>query len=69
MPNYKHWYLYGEMWEIIARVRSQQGKDTDRMVDIVMDAAGPEFDSDMEDDPEVGSSNFYSMLKDIDEPL
>ena len=29
MPNYKYWYLHGEIWETIARVRShQQDRDT-----------------------------------------
>ena len=39
------------------------------MVDMVMDAAGPEFDWDIENDPEAGSSNFYRMLRVADEPL
>ena len=39
------------------------------MVDMVMDAAGPEFDWDMSDDPEPDSDNFFRMLKDADEPL
>ena len=69
MPNYKYWYLHGETQKIIARIRSQWDRDTNRIVDIVIDAAGPEFDQDMEDDPEAGSDNFYCMLKDADEPL
>ena len=39
------------------------------MVDMVMDTAGPEFNWDVEDNPEAGSGNFYHMLKDADEPL
>ena len=39
------------------------------MVDIVIDAAGPEFKWDVEDDPKASSDDFYCMLKDADEPL
>ena len=67
MQNYKHWYLYGEMGEINVRVKSQQDRDTDRIVNMIMDALDPEFDHDMEDNPEAGSDDFYRMLKDTDE--
>ena len=43
MSNYKQWYLHGEMWENAATVRNEQNMDTDRMIDMVMDAVGPEF--------------------------
>ena len=43
IPNYKHWYLHREMGETVARVRNEQDKDIDRMVGMVMNAAGPEF--------------------------
>ena len=39
------------------------------MVDIIINAIGPEFDWDMKDNPKAGSSNFYRMLKDTDELL
>ena len=34
-----------------------------------MDVVGSKFNWDVEDDPEVGSDNFYRMLKDTNEPL
>ena len=68
MPN-KHWYLYGEIWETIVRVRSQQDRYTNRMIDMVIDATNPKFDQDTKDDPKAGSNDFYRMLKDVDEPL
>ena len=43
MSNYKHWYLHGEMWKIVTRVRNERNGDTDRMVDMVMHAASLEF--------------------------
>ena len=39
------------------------------MVNMVMDATGPEFNWNVEDDPEADSDNFYRMLKDADELL
>ena len=69
MPNYKYQYLYGETWKKVVRVRIEQDKDRDRMVDIVIDAAGPEFKWDVEDDSKASSVDFYCMLKDADEPL
>ena len=45
MQNYKHWYAHGETWETITLGRMrQQHRNVDRMVDMVMDAAGPKFD-------------------------
>ena len=32
MPNYKHWYLHGETWETVTRVRNKQDMDIDRMI-------------------------------------
>ena len=69
MSNYKHWYLHGKMWKIVAKITSEQDRDTDRMVDMVMDAASPEFNQNIEDDPEVGNGDFYCMLREADEPL
>ena len=69
MSNYKHWYLYGEMWKTVARVRNEQDRNTSRMIDMVMDAAGSEFNWNMEDDSEASNSDFYHMLRDVDEPL
>ena len=43
MPDYKYWYLHGETWEKVARVRTEQDIDTDRMIDMVMDADGLKF--------------------------
>ena len=57
------------MWEIITRVSSQQDRNTDKMVDMVMNAAGLEFDWGMSDDLEPDSDNFFCMLKDADESL
>ena len=47
----------------------QQHRNADRMVDMVTDAAGPEFDWDMSNDLEPDSDNFFRMLKDADESL
>ena len=69
IPNYKYWYLHRKMWEIIVRVRSQQDRDTDRMIDMTMNTVGLEFDWDIKDDPKAGNGNFYYMLKDADKPL
>ena len=70
MQNYKHWYAHGETWEIVSLGRKHhQHRDTDRMVDMVMDATDPEFDWGMSDDLEADSDNFFCMLKDTDEPL
>ena len=49
--------------------KHQQHRDADRMVDMVMDVTGPEFDWDMSDDLEPDSDNFFRMLKDADKPL
>ena len=39
------------------------------MVNMVIDVAGPEFNWNVENDPENDSSDLYRMLKDADEPL
>ena len=66
----KHQYAHGETWETVTLVKNhRQYKDVDRMVDMVMDVASPEFDQDMSDDLEPNSDNFFCMLKDGDEPL
>ena len=57
IQHYKYWYLHGEMWEKIARVKTKQDMDTDRMVDIVMDATDLEFNWDVEDDLETDSDD------------
>ena len=56
MRNYKHWYADGETWKTVTLVRKhQQHIDVDMMVDMVMDAAGPDFDWNMSDDLELDS--------------
>ena len=39
------------------------------MIDMVIDAAGPEFNWNVEDDSEADSGDLYSKLKDADESL
>ena len=36
---------------------------------MIMDAAGPEFNWDMENDLEADNDDFYRMLRDTDKPL
>ena len=44
MRNSKYWYAHGETWETVTMGRMhQQHKDADRMIDMVMDVAGPEI--------------------------
>ena len=43
ISNYKYWYLYGETWDKVARIRSEQDWDTDRMIDMVINVADPKF--------------------------
>ena len=51
MQNYKHWYAHGETWETVTLDRKhQQHMDVNRMVDMVIDMIGPEFDCGMSDD-------------------
>ena len=51
MQNYKYWYAHGETWKTVTLVKNhQQHRDADRMADMAMDAASPEFDWDMSDD-------------------
>ena len=43
--------------------------DIDRIVDMVINTAGFEFNWDVEDDPKADSGDFYRILRDTDEPL
>ena len=57
------------MWETVIRVKNEQNKDTDRMIGMIIDVVGPEFSWDVKDDSEIGSGDFYHVLRDANEPL
>ena len=65
IPKYKHCYLHRE---IVARVRSEQDRNSDRMIYMVMDATDPEFNWDIKNNPKISSSDFYRVLRDANKP-
>ncbi|KAJ7982364.1 Transposon protein, putative, CACTA, En/Spm sub-class, expressed [Quillaja saponaria] len=77
LRNYKWWTLHGEGEEWLGETSNDRGVDiedsSNRYVDMVMDADGPDFNWDEEsqlpDEPNSDAKRFFELLQSADEKL
>ncbi|KAK2455713.1 hypothetical protein QL285_003139 [Trifolium repens] len=75
MENYLNWTIHGEnQWgdsSSMSNVHDEEMETRNPYVDMVIDAMGDDLseDQNLEEDPNPSASNFYTLLRDADEPL
>ncbi|KAJ7975669.1 Transposon protein, putative, CACTA, En/Spm sub-class [Quillaja saponaria] len=77
VKTYKWWTLHGEAEAWLGESSNNRdvdvGNSSNPYVDMVLDAAGPDFNWDDEsrirEEPNCDAQNFYDLLKNADEPL